>query len=325
MERLSGAAHSRNRILRNGIVAAMETSIMRDGPAQLFLLEDTARARSIAPFKSQLLKWVGSKQRFAHQIIPCFPPNISTYFEPFLGSGGVLGVLAPQRAFASDIFAPLVQIWQTLRQSPDTLKQWYAERWHRMRQGNKTAVYEHIKAAYNAAPNPADLLFISRACYGGVVRFRQADGFISTPCGVHDPISPQAFNRRVDEWHKRTVGVTFARMDFEEAMSMAREGDLVYCDPPYMHSQSILYGAQSFSLVRLFSAIGDCKARGVKVALSIDGAKRSGNRICDIPLPPGLFEREVFLNCGRSMLKRFQMDGQTLEHEVVADRLLLTY
>ncbi len=39
----------------------------------------------------------------------------------------------------------------------------------------------------------------------------------------------------------------------------------------------------------------------------------------------GLFEKEVFVNCGRSMLKRFQMGGKTLEGEVVTDRLLLTH
>lgn len=61
------------------------------------------------------------------------------------------------------------------------------------------------------------------------------------------------------------------------------------------------------------------------VALSIDGTKRSGEFACNLPIPNGLFEREVFISIGRSMLKRFQMDGQTLEGEVVADRLLLTY
>jgi DNA adenine methylase len=61
------------------------------------------------------------------------------------------------------------------------------------------------------------------------------------------------------------------------------------------------------------------------VALSIDGTKRSGALVCDLPIPNGLFEREIFISIGRSMLRRFQMDGQTLEGEVVADRLLLTY
>ena len=100
---------------------------------------------------------------------------------------------------------------------------------------------------------------------------------------------------------------------------------MVYCDPPYSPSQSILYGAQSFSLENLLDVIEQCKSRGVYVALSIDGTKRSGDLVCDLPLPDGLFDREVFIDLGRSMLKRFQMGGRTLEGEIVVDRLLLTY
>jgi DNA adenine methylase len=61
------------------------------------------------------------------------------------------------------------------------------------------------------------------------------------------------------------------------------------------------------------------------VALSLDGSKRSGARVCRVPVPEGLFERDLLVDCGRSMLRRFQMAGRTLEREVVADRLLLTY
>lgn len=59
--------------------------------------------------------------------------------------------------------------------------------------------------------------------------------------------------------------------------------------------------------------------------MSIDGTKKSGDLICDVPVPKGMFEREIFVNCGQSMLKRFQMGGTTLDKEIVADRLLLTY
>jgi len=129
----------------------------------------------------------------------------------------------------------------------------------------------------------------------------------------------------VDEWHFRTKGTQFIKTEYEEAMNVAKAGDLVYCDPPYSHSQAILYGAQSFSLERLFEVIEKCKLRGVFVALSIDGSKRSGNHLCKLPIPKKLFEREILIKIGRSMLKRFQMNGATLEHEEVADRLLLTY
>ena len=291
---------------------------------QHLLFEEVARPGG-KPFKLQLLKWVGNKQRFAHEIISYFPSRFDTYHEPFLGSGAVLGTLAPKRAVASDAFQPLMEIWTTLQESPRTLKAWYDDRWHMARKHGKVDAYERIKAAYNASPNGADLLFLCRSCYGGVVRFRQADGYMSTPCGVHNPVAPASFSKRVDEWHNRTKATTFALLDFEEAMDRAKAGSLIYCDPPYSFAQSILYGAQSFSLERLFAVIVRCKSRGAYVALSIDGSKKSGDLLCNMQIPKGLFEREAFVHCGRSMLRRFQMNGRTLEEEVVADRLLLTY
>ena len=294
---------------------------------ELFTAEDAPLPTSAGskPFRTQLLKWVGNKQKQADAIIAYFPKQFDTYFEPFRGSGGVLGVLAPKKAVASDTFAPLVEIWQTLHRDKQELKRQYAERYALISELGKKAAYAHVLASYNARPNGADLLFLCRACYGGVVRFRKNDGFMSTPVGAHDPVSPESFEKRADIWHARTQGARFLHLDFAVAMNQAQRGDLIYCDPPYADSQAILYGAQAFSLQRLFDSIATCKARGVYVALSIDGTKYSGRKVCDIPVPDGLFEREEFVNVGRSMLKRFQMDGLSLEDHEVHDRLLLTF
>lgn len=292
---------------------------------QLWLPFTHVQPREVKPFKAQLLKWIGNKQRFAHEIVSYFPAHFGTYYEPFLGSGAVLATLAHKKAVGSDVFRPLMEIWQTFREDPAELKRWYAERRERIRQQPKEAVYEQVRAAYNAHPNGADLLFLCRACYGGVVRFRKADGYMSTPCGVHEPIATASFSRRVDEWWRRCRHADFVHADYAAVMEEARKGDLIYCDPPYRDTQSILYGAQGFSLEKLFAVISRCKSRGVYVALSIDGTKRSGDKICNVPVPSGLFEYEATVNCGRSMLRRFQMSGQSLEAEVVADRLLLTY
>ena len=277
------------------------------------------------PKRLQLLKWIGNKQRFAREIVAYFPEDYGTYFEPFLGSGAVWAELEPKNAVVSDIFIPLVEIWQMLQHNPETVKRWYRDRWQHLVANEKVAAYEQVKSSYNDHPNGADLLFLCRTCYGGVVRFRKRDGYMSTPCGIHKPMPPDSFAKRVDQWYPLTSGTSIRHMDYSAAMRAAKEGDLIYCDPPYTFSQSILYGAQSFSLRQLLEEIRLCKQRGVRVALSIDGTKRSGNFICDIPIPKGLFEREILVNCGRSMLKRFQMDGLSLEEEVVADRLLLTY
>lgn len=294
---------------------------------ELFLPEEMPIPSSggTRPFRTQLLKWIGNKQKQADSIIEFFPHRYGTYHEPFLGSGGVLGVLAPKQAIASDTFSPLVQIWQTLQSDKEKLKRQYAERYELINEFGKKAAYEKVLASYNANPNGADLLFLCRACYGGVVRFRKIDGFMSTPVGAHDPISPASFGSRVEIWHARTKGTSFMHLDFAEALNNAKPGDLVYCDPPYSDSQTILYGAQAFSLSRLFDSITECKSRGVYVALSIDGTKFSGRKLCNIPIPDELFEREEFVSVGRSMLKRFQMDGRSLEDHEVHDRLLLTY
>jgi DNA adenine methylase len=291
------------------------------------LFESIPSSSSVSqrPFRKGLLKWIGNKQRFAHEIVLCFPYSFQDYHEPFLGSGAVLGALSPRAAIGSDAYKPLIDIWITLKNRPAKLKEWYADRWNFFMSGERVEAYESIKKAFNASPNAADLLFLSRSCYGGVVRFRKADGYMSTPCGVHKPISPESFSERVDEWHKRVSGTEFEHLDFRQAMRYAKERDIIYCDPPYSHTQTILYGAQSFNLRDLFEEIGRCKDKGVYVVLSIDGTKKSGDYVCDLPIPKGLFEEEIQVSCGRSMLKRFQMNGKTLVGEDVHDRLLLTY
>ena len=275
--------------------------------------------------RGSLLKWVGNKYKMAEEIASYFPADTETYFDVFLGSGSILATVAPSQGVGSDSFGPLMEIWITLQSNPDTVKEWYEERWCYAMSGDKRERYEEIKASYNARANGPDFLFLTRACYGGVVRFRKRDGYMSTPVGIHDPIKPTTFAARVEEWHERLQSAKFLHADYKEVMETAQAGDLVYCDPPYVHSQSILYGAQDFDLGDLFESIGRCKMRGVRVALSIDGYKKSGTRDCSIPIPQGLFENEILIDAGRSMLRRFQMNGKTLETEVVADRLLLTY
>lgn len=275
--------------------------------------------------KGQLLKWIGNKQKFAAEIISYLPKQYGTYFEPFLGSGAVLAHLAPEKAVASDAFGPLMEIWRELHADTDEVINWYSERHRLVAEMGKVEAYEKVKASYNASPNGADLLFLSRLCYGGVVRFRKADGYMSTPCGPHKPMPPANFAERARIWAARTARAEFIHADFEVAIDAAKDGDVCYLDPPYADSQTIIYGAQAFNLPRLFETIARAKDRGVRVALSLDGTKKSGDKQVVLAIPDGLFEREVYVQLGRSMLRRFQMDGQTLEAEHVSDRLLLTY
>ncbi len=70
---------------------------------------DRERPLRVATFQRGLLKWIGNKQRIAHEIVAYFPSDFRSYREPFVGSAAVLATLAPKRSVASDSFRPLIE------------------------------------------------------------------------------------------------------------------------------------------------------------------------------------------------------------------------
>ena len=113
--------------------------------AQLYLFQTEAnKKRLVKPFNTSLLKWVGSKQRVAHEIISYFPVEFGTYFEPFLGSGGFLGTLLSKFSIASDSFAPLMEIWPALKLFSQKIKAWYWVRWEKKVKSDKVQRYQNV-------------------------------------------------------------------------------------------------------------------------------------------------------------------------------------
>jgi len=271
----------------------------------------------------QILKWVGNKQRYAAAIARHLPAEEGTYFEPFVGTGAVLATMRPDRGVAGDTLGVLIDLLRLVQRDPNRLVAHYEhERAQIVARGREA--YEEIQARFNINPTPDDLLVLSRTCYGGVVRFTRG-GTISTPMGPHHPMAADKLARYMTEWQARLRGVEFVCQDFSETMAAAGSGDTIYCDPPYLHGQSILYGAQDFQLARLWEAVTAAVERGARVAVSVDGYRRSGDRMIDLGMPIGLFERELMIERGGCMLRRFQMGGSDMALERVADRLLLSW
>lgn len=283
----------------------------------------------------QLLKWIGNKHRFAKEIVSYMPDNIETYYEPFLGSGAVLAELSSmnrdslfkkyKKAVGSDILPFLIEIFNYVKENPETLTSYYREHISTYND-NRAEKYLEIRDRFNKDFNALDFALLTRTCYSGIIRFRKRDGYMSTPIGPHSPIPPDAFESRVKVWNELLKDdVTFLNKDFREVMDLAGEGDLVYCDPPYTHSQKILYGAQAFEIDDLWKKIQECKDRGAKVMLSINGTKKSGQEDISIQAPEGLFERAIFVNCGPSMINRLQRSGEVMQDEIVHDSLFFTW
>lgn len=262
------------------------------------------------------------------------PQEFNNYYEPFLGSGAVMAALLDSdanklfpkfnHAYGSDILPFLIDIFELTKNNPVSLSTYYKEEIEKYTK-NPDTQYELIKKRFNENHNPFDFLLLSRTCYGGVIRFRKTDGYMSTPRGPHNPISPETFEKRLLQWNTLIQKADFDCINYTEAMNRAQINDVIYCDPPYTHSQSILYGAQSFNVEVLWEKIAECKARGVKVILSINGKKDSGKTDISAIPPDGLFERQIFVDCGISMVDRLQNSGKSMTSKKIDDQLLLTW
>lgn len=281
-----------------------------------------------------LLKWIGNKQRVAETIVSYMPLNFNHYYEPFLGSGAVMAELLCadatklfphfDYAYGSDILPFLIEIFNITKEQPQIIVEHYRreiDEYYR----DPIKKYNEIKDRFNTKHDPCDFVLLSRTCYSGVIRFRKSDGYMSTPRGPHKPISPEAFEKRINQWNSLLSKASFACESYVESMKYPKDGDVVYCDPPYTHSQSIIYGAQDFDINTLWTMIGECKERGAKVMLSINGMRDSQKKDISVTPPDGLFERKLLVNCGTSMIDRLQNNGKEMKDKIVDDQLLLTW
>lgn len=305
---------------------------MGSAVAQWILMGAMADTGSVVPAtevlprvrpRGQILKWIGNKFRHAEIIAAHLPEDLGVYYEPFAGTAAVAATLRPSEAVLSDALKELVQFFELVQGDADSLLEHYSE-WSGKIASNGERSFLEVRERYNANPTPQDLLVLSRTCWGGVIRFTR-DGTISTPLGPHRPMPPEKLAVYVQDWRTRLADVEFRCQDFTTTMALAGPGDTVYCDPPYLHGQSILYGAQGFRLEALWDTVAEATDRGARVAVSLDGSRKSGDKPILHEIPDGLFAREVLIDSGGCMLRRFQTVGSSMEFEQVSERLLLSW
>jgi hypothetical protein len=93
---------------------------------QLLLLPDDITLGRRRP-AGQILKWVGNKFKYAEHIAQHLPPDLGTYYEPFVGTGAVLATLQPDRAVAGDLLRILVELHKLVQSDPNRLLVHYDE------------------------------------------------------------------------------------------------------------------------------------------------------------------------------------------------------
>lgn len=264
-----------------------------------------------------VIKWSGSKRSQAGAICSEIP-NFNRYYEPFVGGGSITYALAPPSAIAGDICVPLIDLWNEIKYRPTELAARYRLEWEQLQTIGSDHYYS-VRTRFNKESDPADLLFLSRTCVNGLIRFN-SDGKFNNSFHLSRPgIHPDRLDRIIRDWAIKVQGVDFLAAGYRESTDSAVRGDFVYMDPPYANTKGRYYGTSSINFEDFFVYLDELNRKGIKWALSFDGSR--GDVTYKHGLPEDIYRRRLSIESGTSTFRRV-LDK---ELEKVHESLYLSY
>lgn len=233
------------------------------------------------------VKWAGGKRQILNQITSFIDKEHYTdftYIEPFLGGGAVFFGLQPERAIINDLNSDLINAYEVIKSEDylgliDSLER-YSERY---RTEDKNELYYDVRAldrdvdnfaAMSKVDRAARMIFLNRTCYNGLYRVNN-NGFFNTPMGrYNNPLICDKENIIEIHNYLKKNKIRICNTDYENIINMAKDGDVIYLDPPYDYQDDdgfTKYQLQGFAFddfVRLKKACDQALLKGAYVIIS---------------------------------------------------------
>jgi DNA adenine methylase len=239
---------------------------------------DRSQSATMKPF----IRWAGGKTRLLPRILPHVPDTIGNFFEPFLGGGAVFLALQPQiakQATLADLNEHLIAAWVALRNNSDEL----APLLERFRQQDSKDFYYEVRATIpiGLLETAARFLYLNGVSWNHLWRENSRTGAMNVPWGDR---TFKGFDKPALAIIARVLVKThIVCSDFRDVLPLAKAGDFVYLDPPYLPvysrpdeekeptSKFNKYTARTFELPDLVELATECEAltgRGVNWVMS---------------------------------------------------------
>lgn len=179
------------------------------------------------------LKWAGNKYRIIAQIKPLLPARGVRLIEPFAGSAAVFLNTNYDHNLICDTNADLIGLYRTLKDEGPAFIEYSSLLF--CESNNTPEVYYELRAEFNSCRDPrrksALFVYLNRHGYNGLCRY-SLKGEYNVPFGLYKkPYFPRA---EMLGFQQRAEKAVFHEADFRDTMARAHEGDVVYCDPPYV-------------------------------------------------------------------------------------------
>lgn len=288
------------------------------------------------------LKWAGGKRQLLPALlraVECAGP-FRRYHEPFLGGGALFFELARLQRLngvsrLSDINESVIHAYIGVRD--DVSKVTSLLKAHQAKHSEDYYYAMRVRRPRASAARAARLIYLNKTCYNGLHR-ENSKGMFNTPMGSYE-------NPRIcDEENLLAVSRALSQANiqarsFTTIGRQAREGDLIYFDPPYHPVSSTAsftsYSRQGFdeegqrALAALFRKLD---RRGVKLILSNSMTELIQSLYGDFCLSRVSAKRSVNSKGDRrgkiaeALITNFEMDEQSASygHKLLKGRKALS-
>ncbi|UVK77276.1 MAG: DNA adenine methyltransferase [Sodalis sp. Fle] len=178
------------------------------------------------------LKWAGGKYPLIEDICHHLPKG-DCLIEPFVGAGSVFLNTNYDRYILADINNDLINLYNTVKD--------YTEDFIRDARGlfannaSTPQVYYLLRSEFNLCTDSYRravlFLYLNRHCYNGLCRYN-SNGEFNVPFGRYkNPYFPEI---ELYKFAEKANQALFLCEHYQQTLSKAKPGSVVYCDPPYV-------------------------------------------------------------------------------------------
>ena len=220
------------------------------------------------------LKWAGGKSK----LVPILSEHLGVkgrLVEPFVGSGSVFMGTDFNDYLLCDSNPDLIGLFKNLKHCPKDLISQVNDIFVG-KYNNEKAFYE-LRSEFNQLSSETlrkSVLFVylNKHAFNGLCRYN-SKGFFNVPYGRYT--SPTAPIREMELFSEKSKRAEFICTDFSKTFDMVKEGDVVYCDPPYVplssSSNFTAYSKGAFNNENqecLAKLAESCRVKNIKVVIS---------------------------------------------------------
>ncbi|WP_448212605.1 Dam family site-specific DNA-(adenine-N6)-methyltransferase [Colwellia sp. MEBiC06753] len=178
------------------------------------------------------LKWAGGKYTLCDVINKMLPKG-DCLIEPFVGAGSVFLNSNYKRYILNDINRDLINLYQILQLTPERFISDAAKLFSM--QNNQADAYYEFRALFNASDDSYQrsliFLYLNRHGFNGLCRYNKSGGY-NVPFGKYKkPYFPE---KELWFFAEKSQKATFVCESYRDTFARAKNGDVIYCDPPYV-------------------------------------------------------------------------------------------